>query len=96
MSVVHEHPKHGKLELVADADTLTQGQLEAFNNAWNDLESVKDGFSRNLRAAIAAGWIVAPTLTAEQVNELTARQVRWYGKVVDGLYAEVVKPDPKA
>ena len=96
-TVVQEHPKFGRLELVADADTLTQFQVERYLDEYRKLADAKyDANGKLVRAAVAASWIVSPVLTVAEVDGKPARWVTWAGKLIDTLYSEATQPDPKA
>src|SRR4051812_14450198 len=94
-TVVHEHPKHGRLELVADADTLTQGQLERFMDEYQKLEGKFTPYGKIVRAALSAGWVLDPAIKAEDVPTKTSKWTSWAGKLLDDLYTEATQADPK-
>jgi len=95
VTVVHEHARLGKLELVAEADTMTQECVEHFMDEYRALDGKFDANGKLVRAAVAAGWIVQPALTVAEVGKRTSQWVTWAGRLVDQLYAEATTPDPK-
>ena len=81
------------MQLKVTADTLTQGQLEAFIAEYGKGDGLPSANGRAVRAACTAGWIDGkaddvPTLPAKLVGVLSVDVM----KVFDGA----TNPDPKA
>lgn len=86
------------IALIVTADTLTQRQAEAFARAYRDAPAGRSRIEERgvtVRAAAAAGWF-GDALTAEGVDDLSARAVNDLAEAVNALYKEAIAPDPKA
>jgi hypothetical protein len=79
-------------------DDLTQGDLEAFGDVFDVVEMGNVNIPRRngtaLRAALTAGWMTIPNITAESVVMMKPDAVRWFGNKMMELYLEITKIDP--
>jgi hypothetical protein len=89
--------KYKEYEATVKED-LTQGDLEAFGDVFDLVEVGKVNIPRRngtaFRAALTAGWLTIPNVTAEDVATIKPDVVRWFGNKMLDLYVEVTKIDP--
>lgn len=75
---------------------LTQKQVEQWSAALKGAheKTVPEYRGDVVRAAIRAGWVLAPELKPEDVDAMPPRLVRWLADQCAGLYNDATQLDP--
>ncbi len=81
------------MQLKVTADTVTQGQLEAFIAEYGKNDTIPSANGRAVRAACVAGWVDGK---ADEVQSMPAKQVGALAVEVMKVFEGATTPDPKA
>jgi hypothetical protein len=94
---VIEHKGLGIRLVIQEPAALKQGDLERFGDAIavEAAQSRAQQRGANVRAAIAAGWILEPTWTADQVGQQKPAVIGWISGIVDATYQEITTVPPE-
>ena len=92
-----EHKKLGVRLVIRAPEDLTQADLERFGAAIcaDKGLSKSEQEGANVRAGLAAGWILEPAWTPEQVGAQRPAVIKWIAAFVDALYKEVTTIPPE-
>ena len=88
-----------RLELKLSADDLLQRHVEKFMVSYRADKrgnSITEQYAKTLTAAIKAGWVVAPELSANDIGDMPPSHVRWYSACIDAVYALATDIPPES
>jgi len=89
-----EHKKLGAILTLKEADDLLARDVDVYLREYRKLP-MGDNAVQVVKAAVIAGWIIEPILTAEAVDSMRTPIVRWMSQKIDALYTEVTTIPPE-
>lgn len=88
-----------KLELKFCADDLLQRHVEKFMVSYRADKrgnSITEQYAKTVVAAIKAGWVIAPEMSANDIGDMPPSHVRWYSACIDAVYALATDIPPES
>lgn len=76
---------------------LKQRHIENFSEAmlsWKDL-SIPKYRGEVVRTAILSGWFASPTISADDVGNMKAAEIRWIADKLVEAFTDTMEIDPK-
>lgn len=89
-----QHAALGVSFSLPDPDQLTQRHVDLFIVEYNKQPPATDA-TKTVKSAFLAGWIRDTPMSADMVDNLSPRVVRWMALKIDALYTEAITIPPE-